>query len=68
MNANDSPRQNPDTFLIFVLGGVTPVEVQRAYAISQESGLNVLIGGTTILSPTQFMNEIASISDTDSTG
>ena len=50
-----------EKFLLLVLGGVCAAEVQLAYALAQQCHLQVVIGGTSLLTPRQFMDELVQL-------
>ncbi|KFG38725.1 Sec1 family protein, partial [Toxoplasma gondii p89] len=49
---SERPRKK---FILFVLGGITHAEMRCAYEVSNELGADVILGGTSILTPPQII-------------
>lgn len=52
-------------FIVFVLGGVTFSEMRSAYEISESRGVNLYIGSTDTLTPTQFIEDLSNLPSQD---
>ncbi|KYF39876.1 Sec1 family protein, partial [Toxoplasma gondii ARI] len=50
--SSERPRKK---FILFVLGGITHAEMRCAYEVSNELGADVILGGTSILTPPQII-------------
>ncbi|RNE97575.1 putative syntaxin binding protein [Trypanosoma conorhini] len=53
--------RNPQRIVLFVLGGVTCSERRAAYEISKKYGREVILGGTSMLRPEVFVQELGSL-------
>ena len=49
--------------IVFVVGGVTRGEAREAYELSRVLGRDVLVGGTEMLKPWDFVNRLAVLGD-----
>jgi hypothetical protein len=52
-------------FFVFVLGGVTFSEMRSAYEIAEQRGVNLYIGSTDTLTPTQFIEDLSNLPTKD---
>ncbi|KEG07651.1 syntaxin binding protein 1 [Trypanosoma grayi] len=50
--------QSTQRIVVFVLGGVTCSEMRAAYEVSKALGREVIIGGTSLLRPDEFVREL----------
>ena len=46
---------------MFIVGGVTRGETREAEALSEKLGREVVVGGTDVMTPEEFVNELASL-------
>jgi syntaxin-binding protein 1 len=46
---------------VFIVGGVTRGETREAEALSEKLGREVVVGGTDVMTPEEFVNELASL-------
>lgn len=55
---------DPDhLYVVFVLGGVTYSEVRAMYEVCAKRGANVVIGGSDMITPTSFIQQLAAVAD-----
>lgn len=50
-------------FIVFVLGGLTFSEMRSCYEIADKYNVNLLIGSTSTLTPTDYIRDLANLSD-----
>ena len=52
-------------FIVFVLGGITFSEMRSAYEIAEQRGVNLYIGSTNTLTPTEYIQDLSNLPPAD---
>lgn len=61
-NASEKFEQNTKPYMVvFVLGGITHSEMRTIYEAYEENNVNIIIGGTEVLTPRTFLANVANI-------
>ena len=63
-NKEETQAKNVPRLIVCVLGGVTYSEMRCAYEVTRDNkkGFEVICGGSTILTPSRFLDDVKSLS------
>uniref|UniRef100_A0A7S0KFG8 Uncharacterized protein n=1 Tax=Micromonas pusilla TaxID=38833 RepID=A0A7S0KFG8_MICPS len=63
LSASGASGNNGRRLIVFIVGGVTRGESREAYELSKALGRDVIVGGTEMLKPWDFVNRLAVLGD-----
>lgn len=55
--------QRPQRIVLFILGGVTCAELRAAHKVADKSGVEIILGGSGVLTPSDFVRGVRAVSD-----
>jgi len=61
--SSSGEEDNRSRFIVFVLGGVTLSEMRTAYEVADKHRVNLYIGSTSTLTPTDFIRDISGLDE-----